>query len=134
MPSRSLTTSDLSKLVQSDPVGTMRVRTRVSSSHSEGDFTSLPPEPQQGNVEYKLKLVNPTNQRMEHLVTQVGLKIVIASHVPPKNTLVKNLTQTTKDSFLKNCSHRLFWLLRNNFGKLEEPLSPCISLRACFRC
>ena len=75
MPSRSLTTSDLSKLVQSDPVGTMRVRTRVSSSHSEGDFTSLPPEPQQGNVEYKLKLVNPTNQRMEHLVTQVVLKI-----------------------------------------------------------
>ena len=63
--------SDLSKLVKSDPIGTVRVRTRVSSSHSEGDFTSLPPEPQQGNVEYKLKLVNPTNQRMEHLVTQV---------------------------------------------------------------
>jgi len=75
VPSRSLTTSDLSKLVQSDPVGTMRVRTRVSSSHSEGDFTSLPPEPQQGNVEYKLKLVNPTNQRMEHLVTQMKWRL-----------------------------------------------------------
>jgi len=75
VPSRSLTTSDLSKLVESDPVGTVRVRTRVSSSHSEGDFTSLPPEPQQGNVEYKLKLVNPTNQRLEHLVTQMKWRL-----------------------------------------------------------
>merc|ERR1719495_2952582 len=56
-------------------VGTVWVRTRVSSSHSEGDFTSLPPEPQQGNVEYKLKLVNPTNQRMEHLVTQMKWRL-----------------------------------------------------------
>jgi len=75
VPSRSLTMSDLSKLVKSDPIGTVRVRTRVSSSHSEGDFTSLPPEPQQGNVEYKLKLVNPTNQRMEHLVTQMKWRL-----------------------------------------------------------
>jgi len=36
------------------------------------DFTDqLPPEPQVGNVEYKLKLVNPSKQRFEHLVTQV---------------------------------------------------------------
>lgn len=41
------------------------------------DFTldnnqnALPPEPQLGNVEYKLKIVNPTKQRFEHLVTQV---------------------------------------------------------------
>lgn len=34
---------------------------------------SLPPEPQLGNVEYKLKIVNPTKQRFEHLVTQVKL-------------------------------------------------------------
>lgn len=34
--------------------------------------TSLPPEPQLGNVEYKLKIVNPTKQRFEHLVTQVN--------------------------------------------------------------
>lgn len=32
---------------------------------------ALPPEPQLGNVEYKLKIVNPTKQRFEHLVTQV---------------------------------------------------------------
>lgn len=34
--------------------------------------TALPPEPQLGNVEYKLKIVNPTKQRFEHLVTQVS--------------------------------------------------------------
>lgn len=33
----------------------------------------LPPEPQLGNIEYKLKLVNPSRQRFEHLVTQVSL-------------------------------------------------------------
>ena len=32
---------------------------------------SLPPEPQAGNVEYKLKIINPSKQRFEHLVTQV---------------------------------------------------------------
>merc|ERR1719495_1024361 len=56
-------------------VGTVWVRTRIRSSHSEGDFHSLPPEPQQGNVEYKLKLVNPTAQRLEHLVTQMKWRL-----------------------------------------------------------
>lgn len=32
---------------------------------------NLPPEPQLGNIEYKLKLVNPSKQKFEHLVTQV---------------------------------------------------------------
>jgi hypothetical protein len=36
----------------------------------------LPPEPQLGNVEYKLKLVNPSRQRFEHLVTQVTYTLV----------------------------------------------------------
>lgn len=31
----------------------------------------LPPEPQAGNIEYKLKIINPSKQRFEHLVTQV---------------------------------------------------------------
>lgn len=35
----------------------------------------LPPEPQAGNIEYKLKIVNPSKQRFEHLVTQVILFI-----------------------------------------------------------
>lgn len=35
----------------------------------------LPPEPQVGNVEYKLKLVNPSKQRFEHLVTQMKWRL-----------------------------------------------------------
>jgi GTPase len=42
---------------------------------SEGDFMSLPPEPQQGNIEYKLKLVNPSSHRLEHLVTQMKWRL-----------------------------------------------------------
>ena len=60
-------------------VGTVWVRTRIRSSHSEGDFHSLPPEPQMGNVEYKLKLVNPTAQRLEHLITQMKWRFVYCS-------------------------------------------------------
>ena len=40
-------TKDDPEITENDPVGTIRVRTRMASSHSEGDFTSLPPEPQQ---------------------------------------------------------------------------------------
>ena len=36
------------------------------------DIKNLPPEPQSGNIEYKLKLVNPTEHRIQHLVTQVA--------------------------------------------------------------
>ncbi|KAK0083406.1 hypothetical protein PV325_008831 [Microctonus aethiopoides] len=36
---------------------------------------SLPPEPEHGNIEYKLKLVNPSNQRFEHLVTQMKWRL-----------------------------------------------------------
>ena len=75
MPSRSMTTSDLTSLVKGKKIGTVRVRTRVTSAHSEGDFSCLPPEPQQGNVEYKLKLVTPTDQRLEHLVTQMKWRL-----------------------------------------------------------
>ncbi|CAG0888514.1 unnamed protein product [Darwinula stevensoni] len=39
------------------------------------DFTCLPPEPELGNVEYKLKLVNPTHHRFEHLVTQMKWRL-----------------------------------------------------------
>ncbi|XP_030755921.1 GTP-binding protein 2 [Sitophilus oryzae] len=45
------------------------------------DFTldnnqnALPPEPQLGNIEYKLKIVNPTKQRFEHLVTQLKWRL-----------------------------------------------------------
>jgi hypothetical protein len=39
----------------------------------EDDYLSLPPEPQMGNIEYKLKLVNPSATRLQHLVTQVEI-------------------------------------------------------------
>lgn len=44
------------------------------SDEEEGacDLGDLPPEPQLGNVEYKLKLVKPSKQKFEHLVTQVS--------------------------------------------------------------
>lgn len=35
----------------------------------------LPPEPQLGNIEYKLKLINPSKQRFEHLVTQMKWRL-----------------------------------------------------------
>lgn len=36
---------------------------------------SLPPEAAEGNVEYKLKLVNPSSSRFEHLVTQMKWRL-----------------------------------------------------------
>uniref|UniRef100_A0A1B6CL06 Tr-type G domain-containing protein n=1 Tax=Clastoptera arizonana TaxID=38151 RepID=A0A1B6CL06_9HEMI len=40
-----------------------------------GEETQLPPEPQLGNIEYKLKLVNPSKLRFEHLVTQMKWRL-----------------------------------------------------------
>ncbi|XP_037956926.1 GTP-binding protein 2 [Teleopsis dalmanni] len=39
------------------------------------DQEQLPPEPQLGNIEYKLKLINPSKQRFEHLVTQMKWRL-----------------------------------------------------------
>lgn len=39
------------------------------------DQGMLPPEPQLGNIEYKLKLINPSQQRFEHLVTQMKWRL-----------------------------------------------------------
>ncbi len=49
--------------------------TSSSSSSSSSGRRNLPPEPQAGNVEYKLKLVDPTKQRFEHLVTQMKWRL-----------------------------------------------------------
>ncbi|KAM8859545.1 GTP-binding protein 2 isoform 1-T1 [Spinachia spinachia] len=35
----------------------------------------LPPEAEEGNIEYKLKLVNPTQYRLEHLATQMKWRL-----------------------------------------------------------
>lgn len=41
----------------------------------EEEGVQLPPEPQLGNVEYKLKLVTPSKLRFEHLVTQLKWRL-----------------------------------------------------------
>ncbi|KAM3179722.1 hypothetical protein ACTXT7_000005 [Hymenolepis weldensis] len=58
-------------------------KTQISSvltqSHSftgSGNLPlDLPPEPEEGNIEYKLKLINPTADRMEHLMTQMKWRL-----------------------------------------------------------
>jgi len=35
----------------------------------------LPPECEEGNIEYKLKLINPSQSRFEHLVTQMKWRL-----------------------------------------------------------
>ncbi|KAK5639710.1 hypothetical protein RI129_012202 [Pyrocoelia pectoralis] len=41
----------------------------------ENNQNCLPPEPQAGNIEYKLKIINPSRQRFEHLVTQMKWRL-----------------------------------------------------------
>lgn len=42
---------------------------------AEERLDTLPPEVEEGNIEYKLKLVNPSESRMEHLVTQMKWRL-----------------------------------------------------------
>lgn len=53
------------------------IQARTSSPWSAGTKArSLPPEiDSEGNIEYKLKLVSPTSERLEHLVTQLKWRI-----------------------------------------------------------
>ena len=44
----------------------------IDSSHASG--RDLPPEVEQGNIEYKLKLIAPSAQRLQHLITQLKVK------------------------------------------------------------
>lgn len=46
-----------------------------NSTIMDFDQGVLPPEPQLGNIEYKLKLINPSKQRFEHLVTQLKWRL-----------------------------------------------------------
>ena len=38
-------------------------------------YKQLPPEVEKGNIEYKLKLIDPTPARFEHLVTQMKWRL-----------------------------------------------------------
>ncbi|KAG7334371.1 hypothetical protein KOW79_002778 [Hemibagrus wyckioides] len=44
-------------------------------SKSSNNPPYLPPEAEEGNIEYKLKLVNPTQYRFEHLATQMKWRL-----------------------------------------------------------
>lgn len=39
------------------------------------EYDCLPPECAEGNIEYKLKLINPSQSRFEHLVTQMKWRL-----------------------------------------------------------
>ncbi|XP_029053158.2 GTP-binding protein 2 [Osmia bicornis bicornis] len=46
-----------------------------NSSIEDDQEERLPPEPEEGNIEYKLKLINPSSQKFEHLVTQMKWRL-----------------------------------------------------------
>ncbi|XP_060922566.1 GTP-binding protein 2b [Limanda limanda] len=50
-----------------------RRRNKKSQRNNPPPF--LPPEAEEGNIEYKLKLVNPTQYRFEHLATQLKWRL-----------------------------------------------------------
>lgn len=53
-------------------VNSNQLRAQIAQDFERG---MLPPEPQLGNIEYKLKLINPSAQRFEHLVTQMKWRL-----------------------------------------------------------
>lgn len=50
-------------------------KSRPDTALMDFDRGRLPPEPQLGNIEYKLKLIEPSAQRFEHLVTQMKWRL-----------------------------------------------------------
>jgi len=52
-----------------------RGRRLLSNSEQLPEEKELPPEVEEGNIEYKLKLVNPNPSRLEHLVTQMKWRL-----------------------------------------------------------
>uniref|UniRef100_A0A1B0CTN5 Putative elongation factor tu n=2 Tax=Lutzomyia longipalpis TaxID=7200 RepID=A0A1B0CTN5_LUTLO len=72
-------------LVDNTAMDTNRIESDGFVLHTENNVSAaelidfdqgiLPPEPQLGNVEYKLKLINPSQMRFEHLVTQMKWRL-----------------------------------------------------------
>lgn len=63
---------------QADEIDETETSSSDSESSDKKDVFSqdcLPPEPEFGNIEYKLKLINPSKQRFEHLVTQMKWRL-----------------------------------------------------------
>ncbi len=46
-----------------------------SSGKESEALETIEPEPQEGNVEYKLQLCEPTPERLVHLVTQMNWRL-----------------------------------------------------------
>ena len=93
----------------------------MASAHSEGDFSSLPPEPQQGNIEYKLKLINPTEQRLQHLVTQ--MKWRLREGQGTSTSPCRKESSSSERSFLKReiaLTFYIFWPARSPFPNSEK--------------
>ncbi|KAJ8002395.1 hypothetical protein DPEC_G00179690 [Dallia pectoralis] len=55
--------------------GRRRKRRRSKKRKTSKTPPYLPPEAEEGNIEYKLKLVNPTQYRFEHLATQLKWRL-----------------------------------------------------------
>merc|ERR1719495_677595 len=74
---RSNSSLDLKKTIKEHEGKGMRGvgRSRTFSAPVDDDYTYLPPEPQMGNIEYKLKLVNPSATRLQHLITQMKWRL-----------------------------------------------------------
>ncbi|VUZ56331.1 unnamed protein product [Hymenolepis diminuta] len=60
-------------------VSRAQISSVLTQSHSfsgSGNLPlDLPPEPEEGNIEYKLKLIDPTADRLEHLMTQMKWRL-----------------------------------------------------------
>ncbi|XP_056465115.1 GTP-binding protein 2-like [Gadus chalcogrammus] len=53
-----------------------RAKARTTRHSKPGHYPPyLPPEAEEGNIEYKLKLINPTQYRFEHLATQMKWRL-----------------------------------------------------------
>lgn len=70
---RKKSKKDKTKLQLDETSNDNNMNINISLDLEQGGL--LPPEPQLGNIEYKLKLINPTSQRFEHLVTQMKWRL-----------------------------------------------------------
>eukprot|EP00117_Sycon_ciliatum_P021435 scpid44910/ scgid18785/ GTP-binding protein 2; GTP-binding-like protein 2 len=69
-----MASSDLTVLMVSDTTEAGHGNTTTGCNYEESP-SCVPPEPQEGNIEYKLKLVSPSPLRIVHLVTQLKWRL-----------------------------------------------------------
>ncbi|KAF6736950.1 GTP-binding protein 2 [Oryzias melastigma] len=68
--------SSLGSISKKASTKSKRAKARFSRSFKPSNNTPyLPPEAEEGNIEYKLKLINPTQYRFEHLATQMKWRL-----------------------------------------------------------